>query len=358
VFGASLSHLTATPALYGQNYQLIFTNNASTGGNPAAELAALKRDRAVTGIMFATRSEISIKGLSILAVVGKAVRGPLLLSTVAGQLPTGEGDIALGTTTLHQVGAHLGSIVDVTMQLPTGDTRTAPFRVVGTESFPGLFGLGGLGTGVAFAFAGYMNVVCPPGPTQSKCEITYQRAFQTSQKGAVFASVTHGPTGQADITRYVNTFQGIASRPTTPLSLINFGGAVNFPLILGLMLALFGAATLMHLLVVSVIRRRREMGLLKAIGFVNGQIGASVLWQATAVALVGIVVGVPLGIVLGRVIWNAFATNLGAVPLPTVPASTIMALALGVLVVANLLAVVPAFASARTQSVGQLLRTQ
>jgi len=114
----------------------------------------------------------------------------------------------------------------------------------------------------------------------------------------------------------------------------------------------------MHLLVVSVIGRRREMGLLKAIGFVNGQIGASVLWQATAVALVGIVVGVPLGIVLGRVIWNAFATNLGAVPLPTVPASTIMALALGVLVVANLLAVVPAFASARTQSVGQLLRTQ
>ena len=138
---------------------------------------------------------------------------------------------------------------------------------------------------------------------------------------------------------------------------MNFGEAVNFPLILGLVLALFGAATLLHLLVVSVVRRRREMGLLKALGFVNGQIGATVLWQATTVALVGIVVGVPLGIVVGRLVWKAFATNLGAVPVPTVPVWVIAALVLGVLVVANLLAVVPAVASARRRSVGQLLRT-
>jgi len=36
------------------------------------------------------------------------------------------------------------------------------------------------------------------------------------------------------------------------------------------------------------------MGLLKALGFVNRQIVATVAWQATAVALVGVVVGVPL----------------------------------------------------------------
>ncbi len=358
VFGASLSHLTATPALYGQNYQLVFANNPSTGGNPAAEVAALKRDRTVVGIMYATRNEISINGVSVLAVVGEAARGPLLLSTVAGRLPTGQRDIALGTTTLHQVAAHLGSIVDVTVQLPNGATRTAPFHVVGTESFPGLFGLGGLGSGASFAFAGYMDVACPPGPTRSSCEITYQKGFHASQKGAVFAKVAAGPIGKADVTRYIKTFQGAAARPTTPLSLINFGEAVNFPLILGVMLALFGVATLMHLLVVSVMRRRREMGLLKALGLVNSQIGASVLWQATTVALVGVVVGVPLGIIVGRVIWNAFATNLGVVPAPTVPGLTITALVAGVVLVANVLAVAPALAAARTRSAGQLLRTQ
>ena len=43
------------------------------------------------------------------------------------------------------------------------------------------------------------------------------------------------------------------------------------------------------------------------------------LWQATTVALVGIMFGVPLGIVVGRVVWQAFATNLGAVPVAVVP---------------------------------------
>jgi predicted lysophospholipase L1 biosynthesis ABC-type transport system permease subunit len=197
-----------------------------------------------------------------------------------------------------------------------------------------------------------MNALCPSGPTQVEC----QQGFEANQTFVVVAKVSPGPKGRADIARYLS--QGTATRPPVPTSLVNFGEAVNFPLILGFVLALFGAATLLHLLVVSVLRRRREMGLLKALGFVNGQIGAAVLWQATTVALVGVIVGVPLGIVIGRVIWKAFATNLGAVPVSTVPAWTIATLALGVLFVANLLAVVPAVASARRRSVGQLLRAE
>ena len=133
---------------------------------------------------------------------------------------------------------------------------------------------------------------------------------------------------------------------------------MNFPLILGFMLALFGAATLVHLLVVSVVRRRHEIGLLKALGFVNGQVRAAVCWQATTVALVGIVVGVPLGVVAGQAVWRAFATNLGAVPVTTVPVWVIAALAVGALVLANLLAVAPAVMAARSKTAGQLLRTQ
>jgi len=123
-------------------------------------------------------------------------------------------------------------------------------------------------------------------------------------------------------------------------------------------LVVFGAATLVHLLVVSVARRRRETGLLKALGFVNGQVGAAVCWQATTVAGVGILVGVPLGVAVGQEVWRAFATNLGVVPVPTVPAWVIAVLAVGVLLVANLLAIAPALAAARSKSAGQLLRTQ
>jgi hypothetical protein len=355
VFGASLAHLTATPALYGNDYQMLLVNNGKTGGNPATELASLEHAPAITGIMFGTREEISINGVSIFGFAGTAVRGPLLLSAVTGRLPTGNGDIALGATTLHQVGAHVGSIVHVTVQLPAGGTRTALFRVVGTMSFPGQFGLGGLGTGAALTSAGYLNAVCPPGLTQSTCHSEYHAKQKAG--GAVFARVVPGPKGQVAITHFLSTFQGTALRPTTPISLINFGEAVNFPLIVGFMLALFGAATLLHLLVVSVARNRREIGLLKALGLANGQVAAAMCWQATTVALVGIAVGIPLGVVVGQGVWRAFATNLGAVPVATVPVWLIAALGAGVLVVANLLAVAPAMA-ARSRTAGQLLRTQ
>ena len=167
VFGASLSHLTATPALYGSDYQLTFSNSNGGPGNPTSEVASLEHDHSITGIMLAARDEVSINGHDVLAIAGKAVRGPLLLSVVDGRLPAGDDEMTLGATTLHQVGAHVGSVVRVTVQLPTGGTRTVPFRVVGTASFPSDAGLGGLGTGAAFTLAGYLNAVCPPGPTQS-----------------------------------------------------------------------------------------------------------------------------------------------------------------------------------------------
>ena len=312
VFADSLTHLTATPALYGSNYQLSFSTSSGGPGNPTSWVSSLEHDHSITAIMLAATHEVSIKGHDVLAIAGKAVRGPLLLSTVDGRLPTGDHEMALGATTLHQVGAHVGSVLGRDHATANRRSRTVPFRVVGSVSFPSETG-GGLGTGSAFTLAGYLNALCPPGREQNGC----RQEFAASQNFVVLAKATSGPKGQAAVARYVA--KDNANRPTIPTSLVNFGEAVNFPLILGCVLAVFGVATLLHLLVVSVVRRRREMGLLKALGFVNRQVGAIVLWQATTVALVGIVVGIPLGIVVGRVVWNAFATNLGAVPVAAVP---------------------------------------
>jgi ABC-type lipoprotein release transport system permease subunit len=171
----------------------------------------------------------------------------------------------------------------------------------------------------------------------------------------MLASFAPGARGRAAINHYLRTYATLSVLPTTPVSLVNFGEAVNFPLIFGVMLALFGAATLLHLLVVSVARRRREVGLLKVLGFVNRQVAAAVSWQATTLALVGIVIGVPLGLAVGQEVWRAFASNLGVVPVSVVPVWLVVALALGVLAVSNLLAIAPALAASRSRP-GQLLR--
>jgi len=353
VFGASLSHLTATPMLYGDAFQLSFSDS-STGGPNAAVLTSLEQNRAVTGIMEGIAiTEISVNKVLVAGIAGTAIRGGrLLLSPVDGRLPSGDNQIGLGATTMRQAGAHLGSVVHVTVSLPTGGKRTVPFRVVAQLSFPVITDVVGLGTGVAFTIAGYEAAVCPPGPHQTAC----RRAVVGTNDGAVLASVVPGPRGQAAIKQYLNDAAANATLPNTPTSLINFGEAVNFPLIFGAMLSVFGAATLLHLLVVSVTRRRREVGLLKVLGFVNGQVASAVAWQATTLALVGIVIGVPLGLVAGQAVWTAFANNLGVVPVSVVPIWLIAVLVVGVLVVANLIAVAPALVATRSKP-GELLRT-
>ncbi len=351
VFGASLSNLTATPRLYGAPFQLNISN--PSGGLSPALLASLEHNKAVSGIMKGFAAQVSVNKVAVGAAVVTPIKGRVLLSTVSGHVPDGDGQIGLGATTMRQAGAHLGSVVRVTVSSPSGARRTVPFRVVAQISFPVLSGLS-LGTGSAFTIAGYENAACPPGPRQSAC----LRALSSERvAGGLLVSFVSGPAGQAAISHYLDTYQSVAALVIAPTALVNFGEAVNFPLIFGAMLAVFGAATLVHLLVVSVSRRRREIGLLKALGFVNGQVAATVAWQATTVAIVGIVIGVPLGILIGRAMWSAFASNLGFVPVSIVQGWLLAALIAGVLAAANLLAALPALAARRSQA-GQLLRTQ
>jgi ABC-type antimicrobial peptide transport system permease subunit len=173
----------------------------------------------------------------------------------------------------------------------------------------------------------------------------------------VLVRAAGGPAGSAALARHIRRYPLLTYRPAKPTVLVNFGESVNFPLLFGVALSLFGAATMLHLLLVSVARRRRETGLLKSLGFVRRQVAAAVCWQATTVAALGIAVGAPLGIASGRVLWRVFATNFGVIPVPVVPPLLVLALAAGVLVTANVLAAVPALLAARSHP-GDLLRAE
>ena len=351
VFGASLSHLTATPRLYGEEFQLNFTDPA--GGKPdPVLLRSLEQNKAVNGITEGIATEISVNRVAVGAIAGTAIRGQLLLSTVSGHLPIADDQIGLGGTTMRQVGAHVGSLVHVTVSSPSGARRTATFRVVSQESLPVLGGAVSLGSGAVLTTAGYEDAVCPRSSRRATC---IDAALATSDGGGMLVRVIPGAQGKAAINHYLDSYRSTTVLANTPTSLVNFGEAVNFPLIFGAMLAVVGAATLTHLLVVSVARRRREIGLLKVLGFVNRQVASAVAWQATTLALIGIIIGVPLGVAAGQAIWKAFANNLGAVPVSVVPMWLVGGLAAGVIVVGNLLAIGPALVATRSKP-ARLLR--
>ena len=348
VFGASLTHLTATPRLYGDPQQVSFMPP-----NPAL-LASLEGNKAVTAITEGVGAgDLDVNGKIVGGIAGTSVKGPLLFSTVAGNPPVGDDQIGLGVSTMRQLGARIGSVVDITFTTRSGAPHTEPYRVVSQVSFPQYGGFVSLGTGMLLTTAGLIHVACPPGPQLALCR--QQFAGHNFSTGGVRVSFVPGPRGKAAMDRYLAAYPSITSEPLAPTSLVNFGEAVNFPLIFGAMLAVFGAATLAHLLVVSVSRRRREVGLLKVLGFVNRQVVSTVSWQATTLALVGVVIGVPLGLVVGRTVWDTFANNLGVVPVAVVPLLLTAAITAGVLVGANVIAITPALVATRSKP-GDLLR--
>ena len=67
--------------------------------------------------------------------------------------------------------------------------------------------------------------------------------------------------------------------------------------------------------------------------------------RATCVARIAI----PIGIILGRYGWRLFADQFGVVPDPAVPLYLMVALLPSALVLANLIAIIPGGAAARTK---------
>ncbi len=114
------------------------------------------------------------------------------------------------------------------------------------------------------------------------------------------------------------------------------GLAAGATVALGLTLGRFGSTTTARPCALEDVRLYRR------------QLAAAVAWQASVAAFVGIIVGVPIGIALGRWLWDLFARDIYAVPLPTVPVLEVVLVALGALVLANLVAAVPGQMAART----------
>jgi ABC-type lipoprotein release transport system permease subunit len=68
---------------------------------------------------------------------------------------------------------------------------------------------------------------------------------------------------------------------------------------------------------------------------------ATGIWQGVTVAVVGLLIGVPLGIVFGRWFWTRLANSFGTLAEPVVPFFGVLVLIAAVLVLAAVAGVVP-----------------
>jgi predicted lysophospholipase L1 biosynthesis ABC-type transport system permease subunit len=139
-----------------------------------------------------------------------------------------------------------------------------------------------------------------------------------------------------------------AAQQTPPTDIVNLDRTRSVPNLLALVIGTLAMLTLGHALLLSVRVRRRELAVLRSLGADRGWVGRAIHAQATALAAAALVVGVPVGLVVGRRLFRSIVDRIGLVPDPVTPLVLLVVLATGVLVVANLAAAVPARRARRT----------
>jgi hypothetical protein len=327
VFGASLAHLITDPPATGWAWTAA-VGNPHSGDASAAIERGLRGDPDVTGYTATTLGETRVSGRDLQVVGFDAVRGDVVPPVLSGRLPLAPDEIALGGADLRALHQHVGGTV-----LAGTARRVVRLRITG-------------------------QVVLTPEITNEQSRLGSGGMMTLAGADAVSGSrlprnvflvqLRPGRAQGAGLAGLRRRFPGVVLPAIPPPEVRNLHQVDGLPLALALLLGLLAIGTVAHTLVTSVRRRRQDLAILKVVGFVRGQVRATVAWQATAIALAGLIVGLPLGAAAGRWAWLAFAGQFGIRPVPVLSPLVLLAVP-AVLLLANAAAALPGRAAARTR---------
>ena len=287
-FGSSLHTLVSHPALYGWNWDYALElpgGGINLDGQQAAQL--LDHDPNVSGWTGVSFETLRIDGQTIPILGGdpNATVGPPLLSGHGLEAPD---QIVLGATTLAQLHKHVGGTVDASYGTVTTVTH---LHIVGTATLPAVGPAFNqhvsMGTGALVShdlIPGGGSSGGPAGPNaifvRLRSDANPAESLQSlNQVAAGLNSPATGPVSVLSVQR--------------PGEIVNYRSMGATPALLGAALAAGAIAALALTLIASVRRRRRDLALLKTLGFTRRQLAAAVAWQSSVAVAIGTVIGVP-----------------------------------------------------------------
>ncbi|MGH9014743.1 MAG: FtsX-like permease family protein [Acidimicrobiia bacterium] len=348
VFGASLDRLASTPALFGVGWDVAVDDNRAERPDPDRPCSGLLGTRVehqpgVDTVAGICNLIVEVEGHPISAFGYMSMRGSIEPTVLKGRAPRAADEIALGSATFHTVGRRIGEKVRV-----EGPGGTAPFDIVGRVVLPSLGDAQAVADGAVLTGAGLDRLDDPV------AELSHGWVVATIADHAD-PRVLEGRLARLPDVGDPETI-GVET-PRLPLEVRRLRQVNDLPFFLAGFLALLGAAAIGYTVVTSIWRRQGELAVLKTLGFTRRQVAAAVVWQATTIACVGIALGIPLGVVVGRRTWRAVSDNTGIAFSPEVSLVLLLGAALAMLVFANVVASIAGRTAARV-SPATILRTE
>ena len=100
--------------------------------------------------------------------------------------------------------------------------------------------------------------------------------------------------------------------------------------------------TVAHVMITSIHNRRRDLAVVRCLGADRRWITRAVHWQATSFIVLPLVIGTPIGLIIGHLVFRSFADSVGAVNDASLPFLLVAAIVAGLALLANAVAAVPA----------------
>jgi hypothetical protein len=286
----SLDGLVSTPARFGQGWDLrlgVPDGAAETTG------ARLQTDPRVRDVAVGRAGEVNVTGrdgavVQVSTTGLDSLDGPLPLTVMSGRAPAGPREIALGPVTMAELGLHVGDRTVV-----SGPCGSIDADVVGRVAIPL--------TGNNYPDAGSIVTL---GAFRQVCGSDLLSSVDAEDFVLIRARQSGDVAGLTDDW----TAQGLYVRPLAkPIAIASLEDIGTVPVVVAVLVAILGAAAAAHALSLAVRRRRGDLAVLRTFGLTPRQAGGVIRWQAVVLAAVALVVGIPAGLVIGRLVWSAIA---------------------------------------------------
>ena len=325
---ASYDGLASSPGRFGANWDVQVGLFQLPGQAEEAE-PVLAGDPDVAGYAgVRAQAVLIIDGRDVSAMALVPAEGGVPVEVLSGRAPTAIDEIGLGAVTMRRLGLSVGDRVEVT----GGEAPAATMRVTGNVVIPA--------GGVDYELGPGKGALVTP-------EVLATRYPATAYSQSFVIDLVEGVDPRRKAAELEASFPDTVLVVPLPAELRNLRQVRELPVALAAVVGVLAITALVHALTTVTRRRRRDLAVLKTIGFTRRQLSATVAWQSMMIATVGIAIGLPLGLAGGRWLWQFVSDQLGVVPHPVVPPAFVAVVVVATLVVANVVAALPAWLAGR-----------